>query len=114
MLALVFAVTALLHAGPAFGAGPATFTLAIQNFQHDTLDPALGEVNDLIYLSPLYDPLVGTASSGDLTPARGLASSWKTSPDAKKWTFTLRRNVRRQRAHDRRGRTIGLQLQRAV
>ena len=93
-LTLAFAIIGLLQAGVAFGADPATFTLAIQNFQHDTLDPALGEVNDLIYLSPLYDPLVGTAPTGDLTPARGLASSWKTSPDAKKWTFTLRRNVK--------------------
>ena len=55
------ALVVLLGGGTAHGAGPVTFTLAIQNFQHDTLDPALGEVDDLIYLSPVYDPLVGTA-----------------------------------------------------
>jgi len=58
------------------------------------MDPALAQTPDLIYQSPMYDPLVGTAPSGELTPDRGLAESWKVSPDAKKWTFQLRRNVK--------------------
>jgi len=73
-------------------AAPVTVTLAIQSFQNDTMDPALAQTPDLIYQSPMYDPLVGTAPSGELTP--GLADSWKVSPDAKKWTFQLRLNVK--------------------
>jgi ABC-type transport system substrate-binding protein len=94
---LTLGVAILTLGGPPADGGqaaPTTFTLAIQGFQHDTMDPALAQTPDLIYQSPMYDPLVGTAPSGELTPARGLAESWSVSPDAKKWTFRLRRNVK--------------------
>ena len=91
-LALVILVTGASPTTPQ--TGPVTFTLAIQRFQHDTMDPALAQTPDLIYQSAMYDPLVGTAPSGELTPDRGLAESWTSSSDAKRWTFRLRRNVK--------------------
>jgi len=95
-LALLFGVLIIgSGASPALSqTGSTNFTLAIPGFQHDTMDPGLAQPPDLIYQSPLYDPLVGTSPSGELSPERGLAESWTVSPDAKKWTFRLRRNVK--------------------
>lgn len=58
-----------------------------------TLDPALvNQIDDIIIAKQIYDGLTELDSDLQVIPA--IASSWSASPDAKTWTFNLRRDVR--------------------
>jgi peptide/nickel transport system substrate-binding protein len=56
----------------------------------ETLDPA-SSLSAYEYLGALYSRLVKEAPDG--TAAADLATGWQVSPDAKSWTFTLRKGV---------------------
>jgi ABC-type transport system substrate-binding protein len=71
-----------------------TLTVAIAIFQTENLDPGAAVWTDLPYSGHGYDFLVGTNPDGTLGSARGLAMSWRRSPNAKTWTFNLRKNVK--------------------
>ncbi len=46
------------------------------------------------WMQLLYDHLVGTTPTGELSPALGLAHKWEMTPDGLIWTFYLRKGVK--------------------
>lgn len=84
--------------GPSGDAGPpkkgGTIRLAISDGQAtDSLDPGLIiSQNSAIVCNALYDLL--TRVDDNFTPRPALAESWKSTPDALQWTFSLRKNVK--------------------
>ena len=67
--------------------------LAMQAFDPKSfLDPALSETDfDLMSDAMLYDNLVKLDNG--FTPQPALATSWEVTPDARTWTFKLRKGV---------------------
>jgi peptide/nickel transport system substrate-binding protein len=66
---------------------------AVQSFGAETFDPTLTSVTTgLGFAGPLWDWLTTVDVKGNLSP--GLATSWKSSPDAKTWTLKLRQDVK--------------------
>ena len=67
--------------------------LAMQAFDPKSfLDPALSETDfDLMSDAMLYDNLVKLDNG--FTPLPALATSWEVTPDARTWTFKLRKGV---------------------
>lgn len=58
-----------------------------------TLDPSIDTSPiSLNIFKNIYDQLTDIAADGSVRPM--LASSWEVSPDAKTWTFTIRRDVK--------------------
>lgn len=59
----------------------------------ESLDPGLIlSTNSQTYCSNIYDYLVSMDAASQLHPA--LATSWKVTPDARQWTFNLRKGVK--------------------
>src|SRR5882724_13525556 len=89
-LALLVAVALHVTPGPA---AAQTFVFGAQG-EPVQLDPAI--ITDGIssrITRQVYDPLVKyKGATTEVEPA--LAQSWEVSPDARVWTFTLRRNVK--------------------
>jgi ABC-type transport system substrate-binding protein len=71
-----------------------TLTVVVPNFGRESLDRGLTSTVDLQFNGHHYDALIGTARNGELTADRGLAESWRMSPDARSITLRLRKNVR--------------------
>ncbi|MCH2510516.1 MAG: ABC transporter substrate-binding protein, partial [Dehalococcoidia bacterium] len=46
------------------------------------------------YMRFLYDALTGTNDAGEVDKTTGAAEEWSMSPDARKWTFILRDNIK--------------------
>ena len=70
-----------------------TLRYAVQSFGAETFDPTLTSITTgLGFAGPLWDWLTVVDANGNLSP--GLAESWSSSPDAKVWTFKLRRDVK--------------------
>jgi peptide/nickel transport system substrate-binding protein len=71
-----------------------TLTVVVSNFGKENLDRGHTGTQDLQYNGHPYEALVGTSRAGELTADRGLAESWRMSPDARTMTVRLRKNVR--------------------
>ena len=71
-----------------------TLTVVVPNFNRENFDRGVTSTVDMAYNGNHQDALIGTGRNGDLTPERGLAESWKMSPDGKMLTLSLRKNVR--------------------
>jgi peptide/nickel transport system substrate-binding protein len=97
MRGLVALVAVLLVAAPA-GAQPAkpegTLTVAYHTFAKEVLDPGVHSTLGVMYHGHMFDYLIGTAPNGELAADRGLATSWRMSPDGGTWTLKLRPNVK--------------------
>ncbi len=91
VLSLVMAVIA---SGARAQAPSGTLTLVVPNFNRENFDRGLTSTVDMAYNGNHQDALIGTARNGELTPERGLAESWKMSPDGRALTLLLRKNVR--------------------
>ncbi|RUA29146.1 MAG: hypothetical protein DSY78_13475, partial [Chloroflexi bacterium] len=46
------------------------------------------------YMRFLYDALTGTNDAGEVDKNNGAAKEWSMTPDARKWTFILRDNIK--------------------
>ncbi|MEM2002279.1 MAG: ABC transporter substrate-binding protein [Candidatus Methanomethylicaceae archaeon] len=69
-----------------------TLTIAIRNWDYDTLDPHISDFTQVTWMVNCYtDTLVRQAPDGSFYP--GLAKSWEVSEDGKVWTFRLREGV---------------------
>lgn len=82
--------SAVLAAGPKQGG---TLTMGLGGGESsNSLDPALAATQvPYAYLSTMGNFLVAPAPDGELIPS--LAESWEASPDAKIWTFAIRKGV---------------------
>jgi peptide/nickel transport system substrate-binding protein len=78
------------------GKSPAQSSLVVEtSFVLKTLDPArMFEPTGLMIDHMLYDTLLTYKGSNVTTPVPDLATSYTASPDAKTYTFTLRKGVR--------------------
>jgi peptide/nickel transport system substrate-binding protein len=56
--------------------------------------PFFEAAHSKIYMTLLYDPLVGCTPEGKFSPDLGLASKWEMSGDGLTWTFTLKKGVK--------------------
>lgn len=70
-----------------------TLTIGVY-LEAETLDPHVASSNDVWILLNIYEPLL--AIERDLNPVPRLATSWSVSPDAKVYTFNLRKGVKFQ------------------
>jgi peptide/nickel transport system substrate-binding protein len=68
--------------------------LAVTYLGREALDPMLADSSSNNFLQLLYDSLVGTTSDGNFSKERGLADSWKMSPDGMTWTFQLKKGIK--------------------
>ncbi len=96
----VLVVTAILatpvHSQPSSKNPPepsGTLIIAL-NDMSDVFDPLRVNNNHKLYLSIVFENLVGTDRNGQIKPSLSLAKNWERSPDAKIWTFTLRQGVK--------------------
>jgi len=69
-----------------------TLTIAIRNWDYDTIDPHVSAFTQSWWMINCFtDTLVAMGPDGKIYPA--LASSWEVSEDARTWVFHLRANV---------------------
>lgn len=95
--ALVLAAS-VATAGVSAPANAETFRFATQS-DLKSLDPyALAETFSLAMIGGVYEGLVARDQDLKIVPA--LAESWDVSPDARTWTFHLRKNVKFQNGED--------------
>ena len=86
----------------------ATFVLSVGAFAQNTsgplrvglsglgseaLDPNLSVALGRIYLSSMYDEIVGLSPEFKFSGDFGMATKWEVSPDKKQWTFQIRSNA---------------------
>ena len=87
-------VVPVIGSGARAQAPSGTLTLVVPNFNRENFDRGLTSTVDMAYNGNHQDALIGTARNGELAPERGLAESWKMSPDGRTLTLSLRKNVR--------------------
>ena len=71
-----------------------TLTIAYHSFFKEVVDPGVHSTLGVPYHGYMFDPLIGTAPDGQLSAARGLATSWTMSDNGQTWTLKLRPNVK--------------------
>lgn len=69
-------------------------TVDVEAIENENMDPIYVSAPSQIYLSLLYDPLVGVNDDGKLDPDWGLSKKVEHSGDFKTWTFSLRQGVK--------------------
>ena len=99
--ALVVAVTSVDRLGSpaAHAADPkptGSLNIGLSGLSSQATDPILFGYAIKFYLALVYDYLIGTDASGNLSKETGLARDWKISPDQKTFTITLRDNAKFQ------------------
>ena len=92
--ALLLLLLSATQATAAAAAPTGELTVALSSFATEVLDPALGGHGVKFYLALMFDYLIGVTPDGRLSPELGIATAWEASPDHRRWTFTLRRDVR--------------------
>ncbi len=96
MLGLLLAslISGLATSSPAAAKEKVVFHVGMLGEGVDSLNPFLGfQAPSYEMWGLTYDYLTGYTMK-DMSPAPGLATSWKTSPDGKTWTFTVRSGVK--------------------
>jgi peptide/nickel transport system substrate-binding protein len=67
----------------------------VQQGGFTTLDPRSSSSQEVFLMANMYEPLLYKNPAGSKEDFRpGLATSWTVSPDAKTWTFQLRKGVK--------------------
>jgi peptide/nickel transport system substrate-binding protein len=100
---LAGSIASALAASPSASAPPANGKVTLRVGwlgEPDNLNPFIGGATGLESYTVWdnnYDPLVGLNPT-DLKPSKdvGLADDWASTPDGKRWTFTIRPNVKWQ------------------
>ena len=73
---------------------PAELRLAMADIGNQALDPILSPVQGVVYLSLIFDSLVGVDQAGEeFSKETGIASDWQVSDDGLTYTFQLREGV---------------------
>ena len=73
---------------------PAELRLALADIGNQALDPILSPVQGVVYLSLIFDSLVGVDQAGqEFSKETGIASDWQVSDDGLTYTFQLREGV---------------------
>lgn len=91
-LAMFLAVGALVVLGVVGVAADDAVTVAIRNWDYDTLDPHISDFTQVTWMVKCYtDVLVRQGDDGSFYP--GLAESWEASEGGKVWVFNLRPGV---------------------
>lgn len=96
ILGAAAAISPALLPSPALSSTPkkgGRFRIALNDFATtDTLDPSLNYTKMQLHLNyQIRNTLIETGPGGNLQPE--LAESWEATPDAKTWTFRLRKGV---------------------
>ena len=74
---------------------PAELRLALADIGNQALDPILSPVQGVVYLSLIFDSLVGVDQAGqEFSKETGIASDWQVSDDGLTYTFQLREGVK--------------------
>lgn len=70
--------------------------IALSSLAGEFMDPTLGAGDSRVYLSELYDFLVGATPQGELSREGGLAENWEVShgPTSSTYTFYLRKGIK--------------------
>ncbi|MBI2321808.1 MAG: hypothetical protein HYU88_06885 [Chloroflexi bacterium] len=71
-----------------------TVTVGFHTFSKEIMDPSLDGATGLIVYGQIFDWWIGTTPAGKLDTAYGVVESYKPSPDAKVWTFTLKKGIK--------------------
>lgn len=96
LLGVGVAMSPSLFASPAFSSSPkkgGRFIIGLNDFAiTDTLDPTLNYTRMQVHLNyQIRNTLIESGPGGKLYPE--LAESWEATPDAKTWTFLLRKGI---------------------
>ena len=67
-----------------------SLNIGLSGLSSNATDPILFGYAIKFYLALVFDYLIGTDASGNLSKETGLARDWKISPDKKTFTITLR------------------------
>ncbi|MDA0263976.1 MAG: ABC transporter substrate-binding protein [Chloroflexi bacterium] len=86
--------TAAATSVPAAAKPEGKLTIAITDMGNETPSVWQEFAFGKAYMRFLFDPLTGTNDAGEVDKTSGAAKEWSMSPDARKWTFTLRDNIK--------------------
>src|SRR4029450_10445867 len=114
VLLLILALMGLVLAGGVSAQPKTELTVALSSFSTEVLDPPLGGHLVKYYLSMIFDYLVGTTPDGQPSRDGGLATRWENSPDYKRWTFYLRKNVKFHNGDEVTSEDVKFSLQRNI
>ncbi len=96
-LLLLAVIAGILVLVPAWGGADEKsdeVRVAVNSLQFETMDPGVSTTLDMAYQRPIYDMLVGADPDGRLSNRYGVADKWEMAPDAKSWTFVLKKGVK--------------------
>lgn len=71
----------------------APLRIGVSALGNEALDPVISTALGRIYLSSMYDEIVGATTDGKFVPEQSLATKWESSPDGKQWTLQIRQGV---------------------
>ena len=96
ILSVIVVLVSLLPTGslPAAVVSKGELTIVASKFGQDIPIPAFEVAQGKDILKLIYDPLVGSAPDGELSPDYGVAYRWEKSSDARTWTFYLRKGIK--------------------
>src|SRR4026209_1679245 len=114
VLLLILALMGFVLAGGVSAPPQTELTVALSSFSTEVLDPPLGGHLVKYYLSMIFDYLVGTTPDGQPSRDGGLATRWENSPDYKRWTFYLRKNVKFHNGDEVTSEDVKFSLQRNI
>ena len=81
-------------ASPGSTDGQDTLRVALATFGAEVLDPSLDSQAGLRYHGHMYDHLLGPTSDGRASTELGALQGWDSSPDARRYTLTLRKGMK--------------------
>jgi len=115
VLAAALPLTCVAQPTPAAAPKPAgEIRIALDALANEVLDPKLGSTPTKIYLSMVYDYLVGATPDSKPDPRTGIANKWEVAhgKDSSTYTFHLRRGVKFHNGDELTAQDVKFSLQR--